>query len=600
MKQSVKVRMMGRCTFHILSYIIIKTIFLWGCFHLRLNNQFKKIYEYKKLLWLVLVIVISSVLFEKLYLLEPVFSRIMSASEYLSWHTIFEFMSILISFCVFILPYYAYRQSRRLRGILIANVFLTMSIIDTFHTLSFKGMPHFLIENTGANRATTFWVIARLIGAIGITLASLIKINRKSNVDRKVFSGIAILFSLSVLVIVTYFPNVIPAMYVEGMGVTQIKKILEYVIIIFLCFAGILYLRQYLKNRDNSNLIISIAITIGIFSELAFVRYYSVYDIYNYVGHAYKFISYFMVFRIAFIKNIEKPYLALFKAKNRLDKYAGQLNKLVAERTEELQQVNEELSQKNQKLLEDLEFARDIQKAILPGKFPNCDQLTFEAKYYPAERVSGDFYNIFKLDEDRIGMYIGDVSGHGVPAAMLTVFLNQCIKTVQELDGNRCEVIKPSKVLENLYESYNRVNFKDEVYILVLYAIYNIKTMELTYSSAGMNAQPLIVKRNSEIIEIDTTGLPICKLINITPANYTDKTIQLENGDKVFFYTDGLIESYDNKTGEIFTLEYLKEFLLKNNGNCSKLYNEIDKKIKNISGNSGLKDDITFFMLQIN
>jgi sigma-B regulation protein RsbU (phosphoserine phosphatase) len=197
-------------------------------------------------------------------------------------------------------------------------------------------------------------------------------------------------------------------------------------------------------------------------------------------------------------------------------------------------------------------------------------------------------------------MYIGDVSGHGVPAAMLTVFLNQSIKTVQELDGDRCEIIKPSKVLENLYESYNRLNFKDEVYILVLYAIYNIKTKELTYSSAGLNAQPLIVKRNKEIIEIDTTGLPICKLINIAPANYTDKTIQLTNGDKVFFYTDGLIESYGKKTGEEFTLEHLKELLLKTNGSSTKLYNEIDKKIKNIYGNNGLKDDITFFTLQIN
>lgn len=567
---------------------------------MRLNNQHSKIYEYRKLLWLVLVIVISSVLFEKLYLLEPFFNRIVSDSEYLSWHTIFEFISILMSFCVFILPYYAYSQSHRLRGILLANVFFTMCIIDTFHTLSFKGMPHFLIENTAANRATTFWIIARLIGAIGIASASFVKINRKSNLNRRVFSGIAVLFSLSILIIVTYFPDVIPAMYIEGMGVTQIKKILEYVVIMFLCIAEILYLRQYLKNRDNSNLMIAIAITFSIFSELAFVRYYSVYDIYNYVGHAYKFISYFIVFRAAFIKNIEKPYLALFKAKNRLDKYAGQLNGLVAERTEKLQQVNEELSQKNQKLLEDLDYARDIQKAILPGKLPNSDQVMFEAKYYPAERVSGDFYNIFKLDEDRIGMYIGDVSGHGVPAAMLTVFLNQSIKTVHELDGSRYEVIKPSKVLENLYESYNRVNFKDEVYILVLYAIYNIKTMELTYSSAGMNAQPIIVKRNNEIMEIDTTGLPICKLINITPGNYTDKTIQLANGDKVFFYTDGLIESNDNKTGEVFTLEYLREFLLKNNGSSSKLYNEIDRKIKSISENSGLKDDITFFMLQIN
>jgi sigma-B regulation protein RsbU (phosphoserine phosphatase) len=188
-----------------------------------------------------------------------------------------------------------------------------------------------------------------------------------------------------------------------------------------------------------------------------------------------------------------------------LKKYAGNLNKLVAKRTEELDHTN-------QKMLKDIEYARDIQKAMLPDKLPNNDQVYFEAKYYPAEKVSGDFYNIFRLDEKRIGMYISDVCGHGVRAAMLTVFLNQSIKTIKELDG-RLEVISPSKVLENLYELYNKINFEDDQYILVLYAIYNIETKELVYSSAGMNAQPLILKGN-QISEMDIEGLPICKLIN--------------------------------------------------------------------------------------
>jgi sigma-B regulation protein RsbU (phosphoserine phosphatase) len=251
--------------------------------------------------------------------------------------------------------------------------------------------------------------------------------------------------------------------------------------------------------------------------------------------------------------------------------------------------------------LEDLEYARDIQKAILPDKLPCNDQLTFEAKYYPAERVSGDFYNIFKLDEYRIGMYIGDVSGHGVPASMLTVFFNQSIKTARELDGNRVEIIQPSKVLENLYDLYNRMNFKDEMYILVLYAIYNIETRELVYSSAGMNASPLLIKSNNEVMEINITGLPICKLKNILPANYTDKTIQLAEGDRVFFYTDGLVELNNKSTAEAFTLEQLKEFLSSNNGSsCQELYRELETKIKQVSGINELKDDITFFMLQIN
>ena len=567
---------------------------------MRSKSVLSRINKYKQLVWLIAFAVVSAVLFENLYLLEPIFSRSVNISQYLSWHTIFEFISVLVSLCVFILPYYAYRQNRRLRGIMVANIFLTTGIIDIFHTLSFKGMPAFFVVNSTSNRATTFWIIARLVGAIGFMAVSFIKINRKSKADRRFFLSVSVLLSLLVFTVVTYFPNLLPAMYDEETGVTLIKKLLEYAVIAFLCFAGAMYLRQYLKNRDNSNLLFAVAIVASIISELAFVRYNSVYDIYNYAGHAYKFISYFIVFRVAFVNNIEKPYLTLYKAIGKLKKYTGNLNKLVAQRTVELQDANHNLNLLNQKLLDDLEYARDIQKAMLPDKLPKIGQVTFEARYYPAERVSGDFYNIFRLDDDRIGMYIGDVSGHGVPAAMLTVFLNQSIKTTRESDGSRFEVIGPANVLENLYDSYNKVNFKDEVYILVLYAIYNIKTGVLTYSSAGMNAKPLVVKSDGKVMEIDIAGLPICKLMDISPADYTDGSIGLEAGDRVFFYTDGLVEACDESTGEAFTVDKLKELLSQNNGGSSELFGEIDMEIRRISENSGLSDDATFFMLQVN
>lgn len=568
---------------------------------LRPKNLFESLNEYKQIVWLGVAIAIFTVLFYMLPLFQASFSQIMDASSYLSWHIVFEFIIILISFCVFILPYYTYRQNHRLRGIFIANVFLITGIIEIFHMLSFKGMPFFLIENNDANRATTFWIIARLIVAIGITLVGLIQINRKSKVGRNVFLAASLFVSFSVLIIVTYFPNAIPAMFIEGVGITPIKILLEYVIIAFFCFAGIMYMLQYLKNKDKSNFMFIIAMAIGVFGELAFVSYVaSVYGIYNYFGHVCVVISYFIIFKLTFLNNIERPYLALNNAKNRLKKYSGDLNRLVFERTAELQTANQELNLLNQKFVDDLEYALEIQKAILPDKLPSNEQVTFVAKYFPAERVSGDFYNIFRLDEQRIGMYIGDVSGHGVPAAMLTVFLNQSIKTTRELDGKRFEIIKPSKVLENLYTLYNKVNFRDEMYILILYAIYDTMTKELVYSSAGMNTQPLLVKKNNEISEIDIRGLPVCNLIELVKAEYTDHTIQLEDKDRVFFYTDGLIELDNKKMGESFTLPHLKEFLAENNDmGCLELYEKLDKKIMSISDISGLKDDVTFFMLQV-
>ena len=377
------------------------------------KNLREGINEYKQTLWLVFVIVFSIIFFQNLYLIYPFFSRVMDASEYLTWHILFEFMSIIISFCVFILPYYAYRQSRRLRGIFIGSIFLTMALLDTFHTLSYEGMPYFLVANTDANRATTFWIIARLVGAIGITAGSFIGVNKRSKINRNVFLAGSLVFSIAVLIIVTYFPNVIPPMYIDGVGITPIKIILEYIVTGFLAFAGVLYMLQYVRYKDNSNLMFAIAVTVSIFSELAFVSYSSVYDIYNYVGHVYKIIAFFIVFRIAFTNNIERPYIALYNARDKLKKYSGDLSRLVSERTKDLQAANQTLNQLNRKLLHDLAYAREIQKSILPEKLPNNEQVSFYAEYYPAERVSGDFYNIFRLDEKKIGCISATFPGTG-------------------------------------------------------------------------------------------------------------------------------------------------------------------------------------------
>ncbi len=552
-----------------------------------------KCFEYRGLLLPIFVFIISGFLFEYAYLFEQVYVKVMSASSYLSWHTTLEFISVLVSVCVFIIPYYSYKQNKRLRGLAVAHIFLIMGCIDFFHALSFKGMMDFLITNDTANRATTFWIIARLVGAIGVTAVSCIRINRKSNIDKRIFLIISIVFVLAVLVIATYFPGIIPEMYNEETGVTQVKKVLEYVVIIFLVVAGFQYIRQYMKNKNNSNLLFSVAIITSIFSELSFVRYFSVYDMYNFLGHIYKFISYFMVFRVAFINNIEQPYLALYAAKNKIKADARNLNRLVEERTRALEVIN-------QKLLDDLEYARDIQLAMLPEKLPNNEEVTFSAKYYPAERVSGDFYNIFRLDEKHIGMYIGDVSGHGVPASMLTIFLNQSIKTIRELEGNRSEIINPSTVLSNLYHLFNKVHFKADLYILVLYAIYNTDTRELVYSSAGMNAQPIIIKKNQQIHEIEIQGLPICKLGDICSPEYKDKSVRLESGDRVFFYTDGLTELNRKLSGNAYSIDSLKALLGKYGvRDLECIYDEIDKEITLYSKNGGIKDDVTFFTLQV-
>lgn len=557
------------------------------------NNVFRLSGGFKNYTPLMIVGVLSTALYLVALEMHDEFASIMSLVSYLTWHNMFEFTSVLISYSVFIVAYYTYAQTRDLRAVFLGNIFLLVGILDSFHTLSFKGMPDFLVPNDGSNRATTLWIISRLIGSIGFLISAFIPEDRKSSLGKQVFLIPSVLISLLSLYLVTYQPELLPQMFIEGKGLTETKKLLEYIIMLFFFTGMVKFIYEFRASGDRSYVMLAASLLLSIFSEYAFVSYYSVYDIFNYIGHVYKFISVFIVFRVMFINSVQKPYYELKDAKNKLKHNAENLDRLVDQRTMELMQIN-------QKLMDDLDYARDIQKSILPAVLPMGDEYSFAARYYPAERLSGDFYNIFKLDDGNIGLYIGDVSGHGVSAAMLTVFLNQTIEVMRHEDGDAVQILNPSVVLKNIYDRYNLTNFKDEIYIVMLYAVYNINTRVLTYSSAGMNAEPLIFGESKSAEEIQMKGFPICKFGGIYPVRYDDSKVKLNKGDRVLFFTDGLVEA-ENKAREYYSSEWLKNLIMENSSKeNSSLADIIAGSVFDFIGDNPLKDDITFFIMSVN
>lgn len=323
---------------------------------------------------------------------------------------------------------------------------------------------------------------------------------------------------------------------------------------------------------------------------MAFVLYESVYDIYNYLGHIYKFIAFFLIFRGVLISSIKKPYLQLHRAKEQLKDHAENLDKKVYERTIEIKKLND-------RLLDDIKYARSIQESMFSFKVPENKNISFEVRYFPAERISGDFYSIFKIDEGNIAFYIGDVSGHGVPAAMLTIFLNQTVRSLLDLNNSKGD-LSPGSILDDTYKAFNKTNFGDDVYIVMLFGVYNIKSGRLKWSSAGHNVEPLIIKKNGKIHEIKIKGFPICKLIEIYNEKYQDHITEIEPGDRVMFYTDGLIEAR-NSSGEFYGTGRL-ENVLKSNLNKPLKYmaDVICDSVFEFMGSKNTQDDITFFILE--
>lgn len=556
---------------------------------MRLNKLNKKTFSNHTVIIIFAVFCILPLIpFYMVYYLEGEFAKVMEVATYLTWHNLFEFASILVSVSVFLVAYYSYDQTGRFRSIYLGSVFLTVALVDAFHTLSYKGMPDFFIANTTANRATTFWIVSRFIASLGFIFAGYFG-RRKKKVDKNIFLIIPFCVSIAILVTATWFPDVFPTMYEEGVGLTAFKKNSELVIIFLFFISGVRHFRRYFLKKETLELVSAFSMVLSIFSEMAFTQYSSVYDIYNYLGHIYKFIAFFVIFRVIFITNIRRPYIELYEAKYKIKSYADNLDLIVQKRTEELRKLNDQL-------MEDLRYAKDIQKAMYPSRLPQYKEVVFDGRYFPADMVSGDFYNVFKRDEENVALFIGDVSGHGVPAAMLTVFVNQTVRTL--IDA-QLGTINPSEVLNSIYKSFNKTDFREEIYIVMIYGLYNVKKRELIYSSAGHNVEPLVIKENGKVEEINITGFPICKFAEYYDGQYKDKILVLNPKDKVLFYTDGLIEAR-NTEGNFYSKERLID-LLKTNSNksCKDINKLISRSLFEFTGKYALKDDVTFFILEV-
>lgn len=535
----------------------------------------------------------SLLIFISAYILRDLYALTIGPEEFLLFHTVLEILSILVSFTIFLLAYYTYDYTKSLRSSLSGSLFLSVSIIDLFHLLSYKGMPWFVIDNFAANRTTTFWVAARLIAAIGFCILSKTPIKSKSRAKKSRFFLPPVLLSLIIFVIATYFPNIYPQMYIEGYGPSIAKKFLEIAIIVIMINAANSYYKSYKRDNDDLFIYLMLAMVIGIFGELAFVLYESVYDIINFVGHLFKAISYFIIFRVLFVSSVLNPYRKLYYARLSLYKHSRSLDKMVDMKTEELKKANREL-------LNDMKYAKDIQNAMLPKALPSSARVSFYSEYMPADRLSGDFYDYFMLDDQHYGFYISDVSGHGVSASMLTIYLKQCIEARKDLDMYSNIISFPSVVMDHLFDSFNNTSFKDDTYIVIIYCIYNSETHRLIYCSAGMNTPPLILKSTGEVVEMEIQGMPICKIRDIYDVEYVDTFLDLNEGDKLFFYTDGLIDAQDME-GKRYSRERLIELLSEHSSkSSSSLFKILSDDLKGFIKDNKITDDITYFFMEVN
>ncbi|WP_243182970.1 MASE3 domain-containing protein [Anaerosolibacter carboniphilus] len=522
-------------------------------------------------------------------MLETYIYSVLGNVTFLTYHLILESLSIIISFTSFILTYYTYQKNNRLRLLVYSAVFFITGWLDFFHTMGYNGMPVFF-TNSSIPKATTFWIIGRLIFAMGLLVAGLVPYNYKTRLSRSYFLWGSIIVSVLISYVVTVHLDSFPPLFIEGQGLTELKINLEYFILVIFAIASILYIRDYHLTRDRVFMLVAAGLIVSVFAEAAFTVYKSVYDTYNMLGHIYKVLGLYLISRGIFIYNLDKPYVELSNAKKKIKLYAENLEKIVERRTSEVHKINA-------KMIEDLEYAKKIQESMLPAKELNIYSTQFVSEYIPCERLSGDFYGIYVIDEENLGMYIADVAGHGVSAAMMTVVADRIIKPTgaQERAVN---ALAPHKTLGHFYREFNKSEFPIEMHVVMFHAIFNTKSRLLSYCSGGINVLPILVRKSGEIVTLsESTGFPICRFGDFYTPEYKKADIQMEKGDRVIFYTDGLVENFKNST--LIEQKDLIRILLANRDKDLKVLSQgILNEIKQIASGSEYDDDITYFIME--
>lgn len=254
----------------------------------------------------------------------------------------------------------------------------------------------------------------------------------------------------------------------------------------------------------------------------------------------------------------------------------------------DLKQLQQKVMDQNKKLQADLNLARKLQCSLLPKNLHN-DKIKFSFLYTPCEALGGDFLDMFRIDSENIGLYIADVSGHGVSASMLTIFLRSSLNK---------KTTSPADALKELYEHFNSDSFDQSQYISLFYAVINVNEKTMKYSNAGLNVPPILFGRDHfELLRIP--GMPISNWVD--NPDYKETTVELQSGNKLFFYTDGVIEIM-NSDKEMFGEERLLEHLLADTPEPSQALNGIVNAACSFAGISDITeipDDITMALLEI-
>lgn len=243
---------------------------------------------------------------------------------------------------------------------------------------------------------------------------------------------------------------------------------------------------------------------------------------------------------------------------------------------------------KEQSYQNDLLLAADFQRAVLP-KIIDVDYLDIALTYKPYDTVSGDVYDFILNRERELAIFVGDATGHGISAALMTMMVHIAIDSLTPNLSTDESIRKLNRLIASRHTGRSVSS--------VLMRIAPDGTMNVTH--AGHPSAIVVLADNSDLVVFDEAGCALGLFIE-EPVKYIEETYQLKPGDKVIAYTDGLIE-WRNEQKEIYGIDRLLNVIQNNRAlDCKSLMQGIYNDVETFAHHEDINDDLTLLVAEYN
>lgn len=241
-----------------------------------------------------------------------------------------------------------------------------------------------------------------------------------------------------------------------------------------------------------------------------------------------------------------------------------------------------------QKLEEELEFAREIQQNLLPSQIPATNNFDIAAINLPSKQVGGDYFDIIKVDEGKYIIAIADVSGKGIPASLLMANMQAFLQVISK---QNIDIATATSLINDLITQ----NTSDGRFITFFWGLLDDNEKHLTYVNAGHNP-PFLIRQN-QVIRLSEGGIILGVMKTIMP--YNSNSLNLESGDKIILFTDGVSEAM-NPYSEEFSESRLEKIVVDSAALSSiETINHIRKEIESFVQGAPQSDDLTLMVIKV-